>query len=235
MMSNDGSSAVRKKFWGTVSHKPRWGLTWKGRLVILLAILALVAGCFFGVEPFLSVTHRENTKILVVEGWVSTFAIRAGVSEFVAGSYDKVFATGGPVLGNGGYINDQNTTASIGAQALVMEGAPKDRVQMVPSHVSGRDRTYSSALALREWFHAHDLHPKSINVLTVYAHARRTRLLFQEAFGDEVKVGIIAVENPDYDAKYWWHYSDGVKEVMSEGIAYIYARVFFHPEPVAVK
>ena len=50
----------------------------------------------------------------------------------------------------------------------------------------------------------------SINVLTEDAHARRTWLLYQKAFGKNVTVGIIAVSNPDYNPKYWWPYSDGV-------------------------
>lgn len=69
----------------------------------------------------------------------------------------------------------------------------------------------------------------SLNVVTENTHARRTRFLFQEAFGKNVKVGIIAVPNPDYDASYWWRYSEGVREVISEAIAYVYARLFFHP------
>jgi len=66
----------------------------------------------------------------------------------------------------------------------------------------------------------------SINVVTEDAHARRTRLLFQKALGNDVRVGIISIPNPDYDAKHWWRYSEGVREVIGEGIAYTYAKVF---------
>ncbi len=86
---------------------------------------------------------------------------------------------------------------------------------------------YNSALALRNWFQDQNLHVASINVLTEGAHARRTWLLFQEAFGPGVKVGIVSVSNPDYDPKYWWRYSDGVREVSSEALAYVYAKIFF--------
>jgi hypothetical protein len=45
-------------------------------------------------------------------------------------------------------------------------------------------------------------------------------------------VGIIAVPNPDYDAQRWWRYSEGLKDVISESFAYLYARFFFFaPEP----
>ena len=43
-------------------------------------------------------------------------------------------------------------------------------------------------------------------------------------------VGIIAVPNPDYDSSRWWRYSEGVKEVVSESVAYLYARFLFHPK-----
>src|SRR4030095_10499040 len=93
----------------------------------------------------------------------------------------------------------------------------------------GRDRTYSSAVALRDWFREHDFRTRSINILTEDVHARRTRLLFGKAFGPNVSVGVIAVPNPDYDAKRWWGYREGVEQVIGESIAYIYAKFFFYP------
>ena len=51
---------------------------------------------------------------------------------------------------------------------------------MVPSHVIGRDRIYSSALALREWLREHKTQVRSFNVVTEDAHARRSRLLFEQ-------------------------------------------------------
>ena len=100
---------------------------------------------------------------------------------------------------------------------------------MVPSRVMDRDRTYSSAVALRNWLRDHDIAIHGINVLTEDLHARRTRLLFQKALGSQIKVGIIGVANPDYEPKHWWLYSEGVKEVMSEALALVYAELFFHP------
>jgi uncharacterized SAM-binding protein YcdF (DUF218 family) len=165
----------------------------------------------------------------VVEGWVDPYAIDAAVKEFTTGKYDHIFTTGGPVVGTGGYSNDYNTSASVGAQRLVSAGIPASLVQMVPSHISGRDRTYSSALALREYFRTNGVTVKSFNVLTEDVHARRTRLLFQEAFGRKTTIGIIAVANPDYDAKHWWRCSEGVREVLGESIAYVYAKFLFWP------
>jgi uncharacterized SAM-binding protein YcdF (DUF218 family) len=100
---------------------------------------------------------------------------------------------------------------------------------MVPSRVADRDRTYASAVALRHWFDEHNTSIRSVNVVTEGAHARRTRLMFQKALGKDVAIGVIAIANPDYDQRRWWRYSDGVKEVSSEALAYLYATLFFHP------
>ena len=157
------------------------------------------------------------------------YAIRAAVEEFRSGSYRRVFATGGPVEGNGGYTNDFQTAASVAADLLRKAGVPDGSLQMVPSRVMDRDRTYGSAIALRNWFRQHNMPVSGIEIITEDLHARRSRFLFQKALGDKVTVGVIAVPNPDYDAKHWWRYSQGVRDVLSEGIAYLYARFLFYP------
>jgi uncharacterized SAM-binding protein YcdF (DUF218 family) len=199
-----------------------------------LFLTLIVAGCalgvFFRIHPFLAITQRMPTDLLVVEGWISDSAIRGAAAEFTNGFYQRLFTTGGPVHGSGAYSNDYSTSASIGAGRLRKAGVPPQFVQMAPSRVRDRDRTYGSAVALRDWLREHDQHVTRINVLTEGVHARRSRLLFQKAFGDDVSVGVIAVPNSDYDESHWWRYSEGVKEVISEGAAYLYVRFFFHPD-----
>jgi uncharacterized SAM-binding protein YcdF (DUF218 family) len=229
----DSSDRSSQKLWGTLTRKERWGLSWRGRLTVAFLTLSTAFLLLLNAEPFLAETHRVNSNILVVEGWIHDYAIRAAVEEFRRGSYQRVFTTGGPVVGNGGYVNDYQTSASVGADMLVNRGVPQKFVQMVPSRVMNRDRTYGSAVALREWFRDHDMTVKDLNIVTEDTHGRRTRLLFEEALGRNVKVGIIAVPNPDYDAQQWWRYSEGVKDVVSEGFAYLYARLFFFPREPA--
>ena len=43
----------------------------------------------------------------------------------------------------------------------------------------------------------------------------------------KVKVGVIAIENEEYDPKRWWVSSEGVRTVINETIAYVYALVIF--------
>jgi uncharacterized SAM-binding protein YcdF (DUF218 family) len=216
--------------WGILVRKERWGLSWWGWLIALTGVLLTFYVFLFRVYPFLAVTHRVDTNVLVVEGWIHEYAIRAAVEEFRSKSYQRVFTTGGPVEGAGGYINDYNTAASVGADLLRKNGLPNESLQMVPSRVMDHDRTYGSAIALQNWFREHNMPVRSINVVTEDVHARRTCLLFQKALGHNVAVGVIAVPNPDYDPRHWWRYSEGVKDVFAESVAYIYARLlFFYP------
>jgi uncharacterized SAM-binding protein YcdF (DUF218 family) len=225
-----------QKLCGIVTLKERWGLSWQGRLFVTSVVLLAIYAVVLNVHPFLAVTHRVNAKILVVEGWIDEYALRAGADEFKTGDYEHIITTGGPVTGSGGYTNDYNTLASVGARRLKAAGVVDEFVQMVPSHVTGRERTYSSAVALRDWFHEHHIKVQNMNIVTETTHARRTWLLYQKAFGETATIGIIAVPNPDYDARHWWRYSEGVKGVGSEALAYVYARLFFHPsEPPRVE
>jgi len=219
----------RRAVCGIFNREERWGLSLGGWLLVLTTALVVFILFVLRAYPFLAVTHRVQTNDLVVEGWIHEYAIRAAVQEFNGGHYQKVFATGGPEEGTGGYINDYNTSASVGGELLKKNGIPEESLQIVPSRVMDRDRTYGSAIALRNWLREHNATVQSINVLTEDVHARRTRFLFAEAFDNRVAVGIIAVPNPDYDAKHWWRYSEGVKDVFSEAISYLYAKVFFYP------
>jgi uncharacterized SAM-binding protein YcdF (DUF218 family) len=216
-----------QKYWGLLSRKERWTLSWRGWLIVLVTVILTFYLLLFRIHPFLAVTNRASTNALVVEGWIHDYALRAAVAEFRNGSYRRVFTTGGPVEGSGGYVNDYHTNASIGADLLKKYGIPDESLQMVPSRVMDRDRTYASAVALGNWFREHDIHIRSLNVLTENVHARRTRLLFSKALGPEISVGVIAVPNPDYDPRRWWRYSEGVKDVGSEAVAYVYARFLF--------
>lgn len=212
-----------------VVRKERWGLSRRGWLVFLC--VSIFSGYLFvtKIHSFLAVTDRVPANVLVIEGWLDPYAVEAAMTEFKSGSYQKLITTGGPEEGMGNYCPVYDTQAHQSAGFLKKAGIPQTVIQSVPSLIVGKDRTYHSALALRKWFQEHDLQVGSFNVLTADVHARRTRLLFQEAFGSQTKVGIISVPNPDYDARHWWRSSEGVRKVVDETIAYIYAKFLFWP------
>ena len=110
-----------------IVRKECWRLSFKGKAAV--AAIALVTGLvvFLNIHPFLAVTQRADSRFLVVEGWVHEFTFDAAVKEFKTGQYQRVFATGGPIKGQGPYyISDSHTYASIGAEELVRGGMPNE-------------------------------------------------------------------------------------------------------------
>ena len=59
-----------QKFWGTFVRKERWDLSWRGWLIVLAGIILAFSAFLLRVYPFLAVTHRVDTNVLVVEGWI---------------------------------------------------------------------------------------------------------------------------------------------------------------------
>ena len=215
--------------WGFLRLRERWGLTARGWLAAV-GVLGCVS--FVGLlkcHPFLSVTRRVEASTLVIEGWIHPYAIETGVREFRSGMYDRIVVTGGPVSGIGDYRNDFQTTASVGVDNLRANGVPPHLLHAAPARAAARDRTFAAAVALGSWLKREQPTVTRINVLTEDCHGRRTRLLYRRALGSSFDVGIISVKNPDYNPRRWWRYSEGVREVLGEFTAYIYARFFFWP------
>ena len=221
-------TAKQTAWGGLLVRHPRWSPTPLGCLALLFAVAFGVALLVLEVHPFLAVTERTGTPYLVVEGWVPNYALEESIAEFKSKPYRKIFTVGGAIL-NGVNVEPSDNDADYTAKRLTWLGMQSALVQPVPSGAHFRDRTYSSALALKEWLDHHEPGLRSFNLVTVGVHGRRSRLLFQEAFGDKVRVGIISIDDREYDPKRWWQYSEGVKEVLSEGAGYLYARFFFHP------
>lgn len=181
------------------------------------------------IHPFLAVTHPVLGKILVVEGWVPDYVLKAAKLEFEQHHYRKLYVTGG-AIGSGAPLSEYKTYGELGAATLIRMGMNKYSVEAVPASYVRRDRTYASALSLKNWLQQHSFHENNINLISLGAHSRRSQLLFQQAFGENFRVGIIAIENRDYDPKHWWKFSAGVRAVIDEFIAYIYVVAVFSPE-----
>ena len=223
---------VRSALGGWLERRERWSLAPRGWLLLFLTLALLAGLVLWRIHPFLAVTNRTDTQFLVVEGWVPNYALEESIAEFKSRPYHLMFTVGCDIL-NGVNVEAGDNHATYAEKRLSWLGMDLKFVQAVPSPAQYRDRTYASALALRQWLEQHHSPVTSFNLLTVGVHARRSQLLFQKALGDKVRVGIIAVADREYDPRRWWEYSEGVKEVISEGAAYFYARLFFHPTQAA--
>jgi uncharacterized SAM-binding protein YcdF (DUF218 family) len=200
--------------------------TWRGWIVIVFLLVLTAAILVRTVYPFLAVSAPKPGGVLVVEGWSADYALTEAVQEFQRHPYDKLFVTGGP-LEYGAPLSEYHTYAELGAATLIKLGAGTNAVQAAPAPRVRQDRTYASAIALKKWMEEHGTRSRTINLLTLGPHARRSRLLFQKAFGNDVEVGIISIPAADYDQKRWWRSSQGVRVVTGEVLAYGYARIFF--------
>ncbi len=220
----------RRALLGLVSRRERWGLTWRGRLTLLVLLLAAGVLLARSICGFLSVTEKVAARHMVVEGWVSTAVLRAAAAEFRSGGYDTVYTLGGATDTDYDSTHISDTYASVAAARLAALGVPRDRIRLVPVRGTKLDRTYSSAKALREYLHQSGARPDAVNIMTDGTHSRRTRLLFEKAFGETAAIGVICTPSVEFDSGRWWTSSEGLKEVISETGAYLYARLFFRGE-----
>ena len=104
-----------------------------------------------------------------------------------------------------------------------------EELHVVPALAVKKDRTYSTAVALRKAMRESGVNFTKINLISVGPHSRRSRLLYQMAFGPETRVGTIAIEDREFDPARWWTSSVGFRTVIDEVIAYAYARFIFTP------
>jgi uncharacterized SAM-binding protein YcdF (DUF218 family) len=209
-------------------RRERWTLTWTSRLLVLAIIMALAVTIVRGLHRFLAVNSPVDSKLLVVEGWMPTFAYREAAKEFMRGHYSKVIAVG--ILQEDGLAGG-DPQEDFGTERLVRFGVPRELIVTASNAAFQRDRTFHAAMAVKEWLRKEQLWPKSINVVTVGPHARRSRLLYQKALGEDFEVGVIAIPDWRVDPAHWWWTSEGARTVISELIGYVYASLFFVASP----
>ena len=209
-----------------VRRREVWQLTWRARLLLLAVLAAVGAWLVRGVGGFLAVSEPVRGRYLVVEGWMPAFAYQYAGEAFRAGRYERVIAVGALpdfALSNGA----PREFAAVGS--LVAAGIPPDAIVEAMGGPVHQDRTYHSALNLRRWLASQRIASTRLDVITLGPHARRSRLLFEKALGPGVTVGVYAVPDPRFDLAHWWRSSEGVRSVLGETIAYVYARLFFDP------
>ena len=219
----------QRLFGGLFVRRERWSLSRRGKLIALVVVICTFAVVQRAIHPFLAVTKPMHAAILVVDGSALPYSFRQTAQEYRRRGYQRVLVVKG-VYEKEDLAESNWSSVDYAAGLLLKEGMPKDRVDKMSFLITRKDRTYHSALAVKKWFAEQGNAVKSIDVATLGAHARRSRLLYQKAFGDDAKVGIIAMTSQTYDPDHWWRSSEGVREVLGESIAYLYARFFFSPQ-----
>jgi hypothetical protein len=204
-----------------------WVPTARGWIAAVLLFLACGAALVRLIASFLSVNQPVTADVLIVEGWLPDYAMRGAVEEFKHGRYKYVVTSGEADPDLASWAHPYRTWAEFAAANLEKLGIQTNYIVSAPSAFTTHDRTYTSALGVENWLEANHSSTRSVNVYTLGAHARRTRLLFEKALGSKMKVGIFAHPDNSYNTRRWWATSEGVRDVVSEGVAYVYARCLF--------
>ncbi len=201
-----------------------------GWLVVLLVAGAIALVAARNVYAFLAITEPVGARVLVVEGWLPPHALDQVIDTWRDGDYERVITTGGPIY-NEFERWGETQYAGRARSYLVRNGLPADVVIAAPAPASAQDRSFLSAVMVRDWVLRSGLMTDAIDIFSSGVHSRRTRALYQLAFGPQVRVGVFAATPSARHPEAWWRTSAGVKEVPTEAIAWLWTTLFFHPGP----
>ncbi|MEO1400850.1 MAG: hypothetical protein AAFV72_06290 [Cyanobacteria bacterium J06635_1] len=189
-----------------------------------IAIAAIIYG-FRQLAKFLSITAPLATDTLVIEGWIPDHAVETAARALTYGDYKWAIIVGQPIW-KGAHLSKYESLAQLTAETLQKLGVEPSRLAVVPCPQVNHYRTYTAALEVHQWLQQHRPELTAVNILTLSAHARRSWLVYRNTLAPTVKVGVIAATSPNYDPNHWWRSSAGFRHVVSEAIAYGYARLF---------
>lgn len=126
------------------------------------------------------------------------------------------------VHADGGRSEAWPTYAHQARATLIAYGLPPSTVIAVPAWGEPDSRSWANASYFNVRARADGI--KAFDVVTLGVHARRSRQLFQRACGDDVRVGVISIPDPQCPRRGWWLSSVGwfrmLKEVAGSPEAY---------------
>ena len=189
----------------------------------IVAVLLAVVVFVFTIHDFLAMNDPVQANILVIEGWIwESSAMKDAAKEFKSGGYDLVVTVGTLPRWQAGEPLEENAAAHA-ADQLRKFGVNEQAIQILTVPNIDRHRTYTSALAVKRWLLDSHIHVVGINVFTLGAHARKSLVLFNRAFGENTPIGVIAGIEDSYDPEQWWLSVKGIYIVLRKTIGYLYA------------
>ena len=218
-----------------IERKECWRVTWIGWIGIIAFWGFVMLLYLFTIHPFLAPTKPVAADILIADNFLVDYCLKNLSDEFRSNNYSLILSAGSPLPQGSPLAAEYKTSAELSAAILMKFGIDEKAIIAIPPKPVKRDRTFASALAVQSWLAQNNIQSKGINLFSIGPHSRRSWMLFKEAIGEEIPVGIIACENREYDPKRWWKTSSGVRTVLDETIAYIYATLVFDPERVRVE
>jgi len=203
-----------------IHRRTLWWPTLLGWGLIGVVIVTPLVWWWFKGEDFLSATHRLSAEVLVVEGWIGRENLEAAKTEFERGGYTYLATAGG--LSKNDWDGNQWNYAREAANLMLRLGVPPDRVIEAPALETKSQRTFESALAVRRVLDARRLQPAAVNIFTVGAHAKRSRLVFAKTLAAGTRVGVISVTPIGYPSGPWWKSTERADVFLKETVGWLY-------------
>jgi hypothetical protein len=198
-----------------------WWPTWKGALLLLVVFVTPVAVWAWCGEAYLTRTERVAADTLIIESWIQADGLHAAAAEYRSGQYRHLVITGG-LTGSKGALR-RRSYAELALRELADAGVQREMILVAPIDDVDSQRTFAMATGVKRALASRNLHPPAVNVFTAGAHARRSQIVYQKAFGPEVKVGVISWSAaPRTGGRPWWTSSERTLELFKETIGYTY-------------
>ena len=212
-----------------------WLPTLWGALLGLGALAAIAVALIANAPGYLAVTEPARgadgagARVLIVEGWLEDRELDQAVAQFRRGHYERIVTTGGPIDSWIGLPLPWKDYADRAARYLAAHGLADATITAVPAPASAQDRTFLSAVVVREWAARERVRLDAVDLFSVGVHARRSRMMFRAALGSGVEVGVIAAQPTLLDPQRWWKTSGGAKVVLGESISLVWTACCFWP------
>lgn len=209
---------------GLIKRRKCWRPTFQGWLLILGVVCLFVFSFLRMLFPFLAVSQPVSAEVLVVEGWVPDYLLHGIEIEFENRPYE-VLLISGPAIIAGEPFAEYGDYATLTQAVLLAKGWDAGEIVALSNTNAVVRRTHSSAEAVKEWLSHADFDVTGINIFSLGAHARRSRLVYSAVVPSGINVGVIAGKDLRYDGERWLRTYDGFRIVANEAFAYLYERV----------
>ena len=204
-----------------------WLPTPLGLIIITLVLLSSSVFILKNLAHYLAQQQSIKAPILIIEGWISDQALNEAIGHYKTAGYRIIITTGGLIKTRNS--TKHKTYADLAAAYLRKNSLNNCNIKSLPTPESAQNRTFLSAVIVRDWLQKQNIKTKQINIYSQGVHARRTKALYQMAFGEKYKIGINAAKTKVYKLDNWWKSSAGAKAVIIETIGLIWVKCCFYP------
>jgi hypothetical protein len=198
-----------------------------GWLLILAALVLVVGMLFRNMAVFLTVNEPVGADYLVIEAWMDKEELDQGLEYFEDNDFKKILLVGGPISND--FYGTEISYPERAADYLQTQDLAQDMIAIVNSPYSAQNRTFLNAVMAREWFKQEGISLSRLDVFSSGVHTRRSRDLYQQAFGDQVAIGIVAAQPLNFDPAHWWSANGTGKGVAVEFASWVLTKCCFHP------